>query len=313
MKILLILLKFNNINKIEKLLLNKTVVRLILFTFKLQKIMKDFKKGLSFGMGIVNAGQRAANEEPELVIVSTPGSFRMTAQVSKALGIAHGEYVMFINNCANIDNAIINKVPEVVAFCEEQGLDIDSPEAAIAVHGEFDIWALAKGIAELDKNGNPCTTRVRMTKNDKVKYVNAYFQETLEGALSSSNEELKAALTREGITEDEQKELLISCIQGDEIAKIKGSKCANTAALSGIGVTLNFTDSNVWKQLKADMTDEEATSKNRVYTVDIDNLQEAVVNNGHKDIVVKIAMLTEYKDEEPIRIGKKAEKEETAE
>lgn len=275
--------------------------------------MKDFKKGLSFGMGIVNAGQRAVSEEPELIVVSTPGSFRMTSQVSKALGIAHGEYVMFINNCANIDNAIINKVPEVVAFCEEQGLDIESPEAAMAVHAEFDIWALAKGIAELDKNGNPCITRVRMTKNDKVKYVNTYFQETLEGALSSSNEELKAALTREGITEDEQKELLISCIQGDEVAKIKGSKCANTAALSGIGVTLNFTDSNVWKQLKADMTDEEATSKNRVYTVNIDNLQEAVVNNGHKDIVVKIAMLTEYKDEEPIRIGKKAEKEETAE
>jgi vacuolar-type H+-ATPase subunit H len=91
--------------------------------------MKDFKKGLSFGMGIVNAGQRAVSEEPELVVVSTPGSFRMTAQVSKALGIAHGEYVMFINNCANIDNAIINKVPEVVAFCEEQGLDIDYPNA----------------------------------------------------------------------------------------------------------------------------------------------------------------------------------------
>ena len=90
--------------------------------------MKDFKKGLSFGMGIVNAGQRAVSEEPELVVVSTPGSFRMTAQVSKALGIAHGEYVMFINNCANIDNAIINKVPEVVAFCEEQGLDIDLPK-----------------------------------------------------------------------------------------------------------------------------------------------------------------------------------------
>lgn len=142
--------------------------------------MKDFKKGLSFGMGIVNAGQRAVSEEPELVVVSTPGSFRMTAQVSKALGIAHGEYVMFINNCANIDNAIINKVPEVVAFCEEQGLDIESPEAAMAVHAEFDIWALAKGIAELDKNGNPCTTRVRMTKNDKIKYVNTYFKKLLK-------------------------------------------------------------------------------------------------------------------------------------
>ena len=253
--------------------------------------MKDFSKGLSFGMGIVNAGQRAVSEEPELVVVSTPGSFRMTAQVSKALGIAHGEYVMFINNCANIDNAIINKVPEVVAFCEEKGLDVDSPEAAMAVHAEFDIWALAKGIAELDKNGNPCTTRIRMTKNDKIKYVNTYFNETLEGALASSNEELKAVLTREGITEDEQKELLISCIQGDEVAKVKGSKCANTAALSGIGVTLNFTDSNVWKQLKSNMTDEEATSKNRVYAVDIDNLQEAVVNNGYKDVVVKIALL----------------------
>ena len=29
-------------------------------------------------------------------------------------------------------------------------------------------FGLGKGIAELDKNGNPCTTRVRMTKNDKV-------------------------------------------------------------------------------------------------------------------------------------------------
>lgn len=273
--------------------------------------MKDFRKGLSFGMGIVNAGQRAVSEEPELVVISTPGSFRMTTQVSKALGIAHGEYVMFINNCANIDNAIINKVPEVVAFCEEKGLDVDSPEAAMAVHAEFDIWALAKGIVEFDKNGNPCTTRIRMTKNDKIKYVNTYFNETLEGALASSNEELKAVLTREGITEDEQKELLISCIQGDEVAKVKGSKCANTAALSGIGVTLNFTDSNVWKQLKSNMTDEEATSKNRVYTVDIDNLQEAVVNNGYKDVVVKIALLTEYKDEDPIRIGKKGEAEKT--
>ena len=35
------------------------------------------------------------------------------------------------------------------------------------------------------------------------------------------------------------------------------------------------------------------------------------VNNGHKDVVVKIALLTEYKDEDPIRIGKKGEAEKT--
>ena len=106
---------------------------------------------------------------------------------------------------------------------------------------------------------------------------------------------------------------MVSCIQGDEVVQVKGSKCANTSALSGIGVTLNFPDPNAWKQLKANKKEEKDTTKNSIYTVDIDNLQEAVVNNGRKDIVVKIAMLTEYKDEEPIRIGKKAEKEETAE
>ena len=36
---------------------------------------------------------------------------------------------------------------------------------------------------------------------------------------------------------EKAEEKAISCIQGDEVAKIKGSKCANTAALSGIGVS----------------------------------------------------------------------------
>lgn len=266
--------------------------------------MKDFKKGLSFGMGIVNAGQRAVSEEPELIAVSTPGGFRITSSVSKALGISHGDYVMFINNCAAIDNAIINKVPEVVAFCEEMGLDVNSQEAAMAIHAEFDVWGIAKGIKEFDKNGNPCMTRTRMTKDDKVKYVNNYFEKVLESALESSNEELVAVLTRDGITVDEQKEVLIGCIQGDEVVKVKGSKCANSAAMTGIGVTLNFTDSNVWKQLKSDLK-ADADKVNRSYSVDIEDLQEAVVNNGHEDVVVKIAILKEYKDEKPVRISKK--------
>lgn len=183
--------------------------------------MKDFKKGLSFGMGIVNAGQRAVSEEPELVVVSTPGSFRMTAQVSKALGIAHGEYVMFINNCANIDNAIINKVPEVVAFCEEQGLDIESPEAAMAVHAEFDIWALAKGIAELDKNGNPCTTRVRMTKNDKIKYVNTYFKKLLKVLYLLLMKNLKLLLVVKVLPKMNRKNFWLAVFKVMKLLKLK--------------------------------------------------------------------------------------------
>lgn len=272
--------------------------------------MKDFKKGLSFGMGIVNAGQRAANDEPELVVSSTPGSFRITSIVSKALGVAHGEYIMFVNNRANIDFAIINKAPEIVAFCEEAGLDITSPEAAAAIHAECDVWGIAKGIPEYDKNGNVRMTREKMVAKAKIEYVNNNFEETLASALASDNEELKAALTREGISEEEQKAILVEGIQGDEIQKVKGSKCANTASLSGIGVTLNFTDSNVWNQLKEDMDTEKAKSTNRVFSIDIEDLQEAVVNDGYKDVVVKVALLSEYKDVKPVRIGKKVTKEE---
>lgn len=272
--------------------------------------MKDFKKGLSFGMGIVNAGQRAANDEPELVVGSTPGSFRITSMVSKALGVAHGEYIMFVNNRANIDFAIINKAPEIVAFCEEAGLDITSPEAAAAIHAECDVWGIAKGIPEYDKNGNVRMTREKMVAKAKIEYVNNNFEETLASALDSDNEELKAALTREGISEEEQKAILVEGIQGDEVQKVKGSKCANTASLSGIGVTLNFTDSNVWNQLKEDMDTEKAKSTNRVFSIDIEDLQEAVVNDGYKDVVVKVALLSEYKDVKPVRIGKKVTKEE---
>lgn len=275
--------------------------------------MKDFKKGLSFGMGIVNAGQRAVSDEPELIVSSTSGGFRITSVISKALGVEHGGYIMFINNRANIDFAILNKAPEVVAYCEEAGLDITSAEAANVIHAEFDIWGIAKGIAEYDKTGNIRTTREKMSAKDKVKYVNTYFNDTLERALHSSNEELIAALTREGITEEEQKAILIEGIQGDEVQKFKGSKCANTSALSGIGVPLNFTDSNVWNQLKSDLDEETAKSVNRVFSVDIDDLQEAIVNNGHKDVIVKVALLTEYKDVKPVRIGNKTSKKETSE
>ena len=55
---------------------------------------------------------------------------------------------MFLSNVANIDAAITNKVAEVVDFCEANGLELGSPEAAIALHKEFDMWAIAKGIID---------------------------------------------------------------------------------------------------------------------------------------------------------------------
>ena len=265
--------------------------------------MKTFGK-MAFGFSAVNAGQRNVSYEPELVVGANPGSFRITPPVSKALFIGHGDNIMFVTNVDNIDMAIQNKAPEVVEFCQANGLDIDSAEAAIAIHKEFDMWGIAKGIQEFDTKGNPKTTRERMTKADKEKYVDAHFEECLTGARNSANEELVAALNREGATEEELKAILVEAIQGDEVAKFKGSKCANPAATTGYGVSLTFTDSNVWNQLKAGMGDR-AEKMNLVFNIDVDNIVDAELDNGYEVVKAKVVVLGESKEEVPARIGKK--------
>ena len=186
--------------------------------------MKDFKKASMFGMSVVNAGQRAVSEEPELIVTSTEGGFRVSSSVTRAMGVGHGEYIMFVQNVDNLTAMINNNAQEFVEFCQENGLDATSAEAASAFHAEYDVWAIAKGIPCYDKHGNPLMVRERMTTADKKKVLDNRFQEILDGALASSNEELVAALTVEGITVDEQKEILVKYMQGDEVQKYQGSK-----------------------------------------------------------------------------------------
>ena len=121
--------------------------------------MKTFGK-MSFGFSIVNAGQRQTVVEPQLVFVSTPGSIRITAPVSKALGIQHGDNVMFINNIPDIDEAIRSENEELVAFANENGLTWGSSEANAAIHAAFDAWWIGKGIQLFDKKGNPKMVKV---------------------------------------------------------------------------------------------------------------------------------------------------------
>lgn len=262
-------------------------------------------KGLSFGMSVVNAGQRAVSEEPELIVTSTSGGFRVSSSVTRALGVGHGEYIMFIKNVDEVQDAINNQIPEFVAFCQEAGLDPVSAEAANAFHKEFDVWAIAKGVACYDKHGNPQTIRERMTANDKKKILENKFAEILETALASDNEELKAALTVEGITEEAQKEILMQGMQGEEVQKFMGSKCANTSAMLGAGTILNFTDSNVWMRLKADLG-AEAEKWNRKYSIDLENTIPVEVHNGKDVVTIKALVLGEYKDERPASNNKKA-------
>ena len=237
-------------------------------------------KSMMFGFAAVNAGQRNVSVEPQVIATSTEGGFRLTAPATRA--------------------------EEVVAFCEEQGLELGSPEALIAIHKAYDMWAVAKGIEEFDSKGNHKDAQERLTKKDKVKFVTAHFDEMYDAAMQSENQEAIDALTREDITRDEQVEILTQFVIGKSIVKVKGSKTANAAGLTGTGLTLNFTDSNVWKQLKADLHDD-ADKVNRVYELDLDNVQDVVISNGYEDVTVKALVLGSYTDKAPARSGSEVE------
>lgn len=268
--------------------------------------MKYFKKGLSFGMSVVNAGQRAVSEEPELVATSTSGGFRISSSVSRAMGVGSGDYIMFIKNVDEVQEAINAQAEPFAQFCEEAGLDIMSAEAAAAFHKEFDMWAIAKGNQCFDKHGNPLKVKERMTAKDKKAILENRFEEILNGALNSGNEELVAALSVEGMSDDDKKEVLMQTMSGDTTDKYNGSKCANTSGLKGAGTILNFTDSNVWMRLKADLG-ENAEKMNRKFSIDLENTIPVQVDNGKEVITVKAFVLGEYKDEAPARNNKKAE------
>lgn len=266
-------------------------------------------KGMSFGFSAVNVGQRNVNVEPQVIATSTEGGFRITPPVSKALNVGHGENIMFITNVDNIDAAIASRNEELVAFCEEQGLEFGTPEATIAIHKEFDLWGIAKGIQEFDTKGNAKYVQERLSKKDKINFVNANFEAMFEEATASEDcpEEVKDALTREGVTRDEQVEILTQFVQAKEVKKYRGSKAANAGKMIGAGTSLTFTDGNVWAQLKVDMSKEEAVAMNRIYDVDVENPTKLMINNGYEDVEVSVLILGEYTDKEATRIGKSDE------
>src|SRR5690606_23816591 len=109
---------------------------------------------------------------------------------------------------------------------------------------------------------------------------------------------------RDGVTKEEQMDVLANFVQAKEVAKYKGSKAANPNGQTGAGTNLTFTDSNVWKQLKADLG-EEATKVNRVFDIDIEDIQDVTLSDGYKEVTVKALVLGDYTDKEPSRIGAK--------
>lgn len=267
--------------------------------------MKTFKGNakLSFGLGAVNVAKRNAVSEPELVVNPTVGGFRITPAVSRALGLTNGGYIMFVSNIDAIEQAIANKDENLVAFCAEENIDMATPEGVKAIHEAFDEWGIAKGIQMFDKNGNAVKTKERMSKTDKVEYVTNNFDDVLKAAIENGEPEFAASLQVEGITKEEQIEILANAVNSEQVNKYYGSKCSNSSNLSGTGVSLTFSDSAVWGALKEDLG-EEAKKMSRTFEVDIKELREVPYFNGHKEVIVKAAMLGEFKDTESSRKSK---------
>lgn len=267
--------------------------------------MKTFKGNakLSFGLGAVNVAKRNAVSEPELVVNPTVGGFRITPAVSRALGLTNGGYIMFVSNIDAIEQAIANKDENLVAFCAEENIDMNTPEGVKAIHEAFDEWGIAKGIQMFDKNGNAIKTKERMSKTDKVEYVTNNFDDVLKAAIENGEPEFAASLQVEGITKEEQIEILANAVNPEQVNKYYGSKCSNSSNLSGTGVSLTFSDSAVWGALKEDLG-EEAKKMSRTFEVDIKELREVPYFNGHKEVIVKAAMLGEFKDTESTRKSK---------
>lgn len=262
------------------------------------------KKGnLSFGFGAVLSGQKSnvADATPMLIANSTKGKFTVTSPVTKFLGVAVGENIMFVNNIDAIEQAIQEQIPAVVEAANEMGLDLNTRDGQQAFISANVVWAIAKGVKLLNSNGTSKQSAVRMTKEDKEAYIAKN-----GAAIAEANKE--ALLERLGV-EDATVEELIAAITVDDINPTtdacSGSKTATSSNGTGVGHQLGFTDNNIWNQLKSDIDEDARVKINRKFKVILEDAFEAPFNNGQSEIMIKCVPVEFESDEEPMVRGKK--------
>ena len=258
---------------------------------------------IKFGFGVAQSGQRNNDYVPELVALSTKGGFRITPQVSKKLAIAAGEYVMFINNFDALEAALQAGHPDLVAFCNENGVDATSPEAIELVKKEYGRWGIAKGIRCYDSKGVALKAAERLSDNQRESLIRQHFDEALAAAMD--NEELRDALTAEGVDTEAQVKILAEAYEAPQIDKYMGSKAANSSKMPGTGVVLTFSDANIWNVLREGIDDSKPMA--RSYSINLDELAYAEINNGFETVKVPFLVLGEYSDTVVVARGKKGE------
>ena len=258
---------------------------------------------ISFGVQAVQAGQKSStvNAAPQLIANSTSGKFVITSPVSKALNVAVGENVMFLNNIQGVEAAIQARVEDVVNYAAEKGIDINTREGEEQLLAAFTQWFIAKGVKQYDAKGNPIMASERYTKDDKAKYLDEHKMEIVD-----DNRDALVAQFGEMSDEELAEKLTINMVEAPKFHACSGSKTATTASATGVGCQLNFTDTAIWGALKADLGDL-ATKKNRIYNVLLDEVQKVDFNNGKENVTIDIYPIEFVEDTDPIVRATKAE------
>ena len=264
--------------------------------------MKTFGK-LNFGVQAIQAGQKSStvNAEPQLIANSTPGKFVVTAPVSKALNIAVGENIMFLNNIAGVEAAVQSRNADVVAFAETNGYDLNTKDGEDAVVAALTQWFIAKGVLQYTSKGEPVMATERWTKEDKAKYLAEHAAEIVE-----ANRDALVEKFGELSDEDLAANLTVDMVESPKFHAASGSKTATTASTTGVGCQLVFTDSSIWTTLKKDLGDE-APKMNRVYSVLLDEATTTEFNNGKEVVDITILPIEFKEDVAPVVRTKKAE------
>jgi hypothetical protein len=267
------------------------------------------KGKITFGFNAVAAGQKTAgvSNEPLFVITSTPGGFRITPAVSAALQLAAGDYIQLNDNIAQIDEAIRMKNPDLVALCEENGLNLENAEDVQIVRNELREFSISKGVAILNADGSVKQVAARSTKEEKQAFFEQHTAEIIE-----ENRDALTELAKQNGIENPTDEDLAAVVPVEKLVPrmedaYTGSKLANLSGMTGFGLTLNFTDSNMWNVMKSDLNPETRESVRRTYTVDLKTPTTAKVSNGKELIEVPAYKLVDVKDEAVTPRGKKNE------
>jgi len=268
------------------------------------------KPGIKFGISAVQSGQKGnANAFPRLYANSSNGQFKVTGLVTKALGVKVGGNIMFLNNIDAIEKAIQDKNPEIVAYANEQGIDLDDRSAVLELVKELTQWYIAAGVILRKRSGEPMQAAIRITKEDKEKWIAEHGAEYFE---DMSDEDKQAFVESKGADADiDDIDALVALLTAEDIESPKtdamsGSKTASTSSATGVGVQVNFTDSNIWNLLKADLG-EDKDKFVRVFDVDIENPEKAIFNDGANDLEILAYPINYVEDKEPIRRNGKEE------